>query len=61
MKDATLIELAKRWKREAPVAEDIDDTEYAKIVSAQEEGERIAKNECADDLLILVRLLGGGE
>jgi hypothetical protein len=55
MKDAILIEVAERWKREAREPADTDDSDY------REEGKRIAKRECADDFLILIRLLGGGE
>jgi hypothetical protein len=48
MKDAILIELAKRWDHDAIAQETEDGAESAKIGNAHAQGYREAKRECAD-------------
>lgn len=58
MKDAVLMELAKRWDTEAenPVCE--DGSESARIGNAVAKGRREAKAECAERLRLLINMLG---
>jgi len=61
MKDAILIELARRWKQDAnpPTCENgaPDTVETARIKGVRQ-GHREMKRECADAILSLVEILG---
>lgn len=62
MKNVILIELAKRWDRDAkPIARPAvveDSSESAKEKNAIARGYRECKRECADTLRILIKMLG---
>lgn len=58
MKDAVLLELAKRWEREATAPNCEDGSDDAKVGNAIAKGRREAKRECADGLRMLVGMLG---
>lgn len=58
MNSAILLELAKRWERDAVEPECQDGAPEAAIGNAIAKGERQAKRECADALRMLVQLLG---
>ena len=58
MKDAILLELARRWVIEAAPPEIQNGAEEAKIQNAVDQGRREAKRECADGIKALVSLLG---
>ncbi len=61
MKDAILIELAKRWDQDRLKNVVDDGAEEAKIQNAVAKGRREGKRECADALRSLVKLLGEKE
>ena len=58
MKDAVILELARRWETDAVEPEVQDGSEEAKIGNAIAKGERQTKRECADALRMLVSMLG---
>jgi hypothetical protein len=58
MKAAVLLELAKRWERDAREPLITDGSEEAKISNAIREGQRMAKRECADAVKMLISLIG---
>jgi len=59
MKDAILLELAKRWEEDAKPPKAQDGSPDAEISNAVERGHRECKRECADALRMLVSVLGG--
>lgn len=60
MKDAILLELARRWDADAVTPETMSGAEDAKIGNAVDKGRREAKRECADTLRSLVSIIGEG-
>jgi hypothetical protein len=61
MKSAILLELAARWERDARPPQCEDGAPEAQLTNAQYKGERRAKGMCAEDLRVLVRVLGDDE
>lgn len=60
MNDAVLLELARRWEREAVAPDCADGSEAAKVPNAIAHGERQAMRACADTLRSLVQMIGDG-
>jgi len=58
MNKETLLELTQKWERSAGIPEALDGSEEAKIPNAIKQGRREGKKECADDLRLLIKLLG---
>lgn len=58
MKDATLLELADKWARDAVPPEVMDGSPAAIGANALAKGIRISLEKCASDLRLLVDLLG---
>ena len=58
MKDAVLLELARRWDNDAQQPQCENGADDAQIANAIAKGERQAKRACADALRALVGMLG---
>jgi hypothetical protein len=58
MNDKVLKELASKWLRDAKPPEVSDGSEEAKLGNALAKGVRIGLEECAGDLLSIIKLLG---
>ena len=61
MKDVILLELAKRWEKEAEEAVNSDGSLEANRRANITRGRRECKRECADTLRLLVSALGDPE
>lgn len=61
MNDAVLLELARRWEREAKAPDVEDGSENAKVGNAEAHGQRQGLRACADTLRTLVQMLGDGD
>lgn len=58
MKDEVLVELARRWERDAAEPGVEDGSPGAEVNNAKSQGMRETKRECADTLRTLVLILG---
>ena len=60
MKDAVILELARCWEADADAVgpENQDDSEIARMGNAIATTRRQTKHECAEDLRVLVSVLG---
>lgn len=59
MKDAILLELAKKWEQDAKAPQCEDGSPEAQRGNYISQGRREGKRECADAIRMLVQLLGG--
>ena len=60
MNDAVLLQLARRWERDATDPGPEDGSEAAKISNATAHGRRQGLRACADTLRMLVQMIGDG-